>query len=160
MPTRKCGFAITIHKCPIRRGRRGPMHRGHSTRPWVSPCHSHPFLSWNFAWKSLSGLISVRPGIPRHTLTLESRKLIQASQAQENLRPCHACATSASGSRRPQSEEGSSEEEDADADPTHLVPQGHKGMGALPFAGLGLPQRLTTLPKATPKQRAQSLLIG
>ena len=40
--------------------------------------------------------------------------LIQASQAQGNLRY-----------NQEQSEEGSSEEEDADADPTYLVPQGH-----------------------------------
>ena len=35
-----------------------------------------------------------------------------------------------------------------------------KGMGALPFAGLGLPQRLTTLAQGMPKQRAQSLPTG
>ena len=91
------------------------------TRPVTGSVHVIPILAP--AKASFGSPSEARYGAPHHTLTLESRMLIQASQAQGNLRY-----------NQEQSEEGSSEEEDADADPTYLVPQGH-GRFALRWSG-------------------------
>lgn len=50
-----------------------------------------------------------------------------------------------------------SDEEDTGADPTYLVPQEH-GRFALRWSRL--PLRLTTLPRATPKQKVRPSLVG
>ena len=52
-----------------------------------------------------------------------SLTLIQALQAHKSLRQCIVPVGGADNQEQP--EKVPSEEEDADADPTHLVPQGH-----------------------------------
>ena len=117
----------TNHRCLLQRGLREHTHGEHSTPPWGSPCRSHLSRSSNYAWKSLCGWTLQRPGAP-----------LDESDADSGVTGAREPSPVPVGAADPLelSEEESTEGDEAAADPTYIVPQGH-GRFAIRYSRLG-----------------------